>query len=122
MATAVHQPEPPSERRVEHAELSIGVSEAGAWAAAVNRLVGEAARDRGHPVSVSVHLDDGAEFRLSRLLSAPGRGFVTLVAVAEAGERLVVVPVDAIRRLEIRSESDESKAFLSRGFSLGFGA
>ena len=122
MATAIHQPEPPRERPVEHIGLSIGVSESGAWAASVNRLVGDAARDGGHPVGVSVRLDDGAEFRLSRVLSAPGRGFVTLVAVGEGGERLVVVPLDAIRRLEIRAEPDESKAFRPRGFGLGFEA
>src|SRR5919201_6269121 len=74
MATAVHKPAPPPERPGERVGLSIGVSESGAWAAAVNRLVGDAARDGGHPVGVSVRLDDGADLRLSRLLSAPGRG------------------------------------------------
>ena len=91
----------------------------GAFVDAVHRLIARFAADAGvERAFVELELEDGGRFVLDSLSPEPGYGFVTIRPhptdeddVPEA----LVVPLNAIRRVELRRAEEQRAAF---GFTL----
>jgi hypothetical protein len=83
----------------------------------IHRRIAQVAEERGvGPAFVEVELVDGVRYAVESLSADPGYGFVTIRPhAAEDTPAEVIVPVGAIRRVEI-SHSAEQRAQL--GFSL----
>ena len=84
---------------------------------AIHRQIAAYAERVGAPQArVDVELADGARFSLDAIDAAPGFGFVTLRPHQEEDvPEELIVPVAAIRRLELRRAEEERGRF---GFQL----
>jgi hypothetical protein len=120
------QPPMPEPRRAAPREPTVHVSRASDWVAGMRRSVRDAAegRDSAKPL-VRMTLDDGEQFFLEAMTPGPADDFVTF-SVYESSEetRLIVLHLDAIRKVEVLSKppSGREKAFVFRssGTRVGF--
>ena len=124
----IPQPPTPERRRVAPREPTVYVSRASDWVAGMRRAIRDVmqARDAPEPV-MRLTLDDGEELFLQAMTPGPGDDFATFSVYEAAAEtRLVVVHLDAVRKVEILSKppSAREKAFVFRssGTSIGFTA
>lgn len=121
-------PRPPPERhRDALREPTIRISRASEWAAGMQRSIRDFARSRACPSPlVRVTLDDGEQLFLGAITPGPDDEFVTFEVYERsgAGTRLVVLPLDAIRKLEIvatpPSAAEETFVFRPREVGVGF--
>jgi hypothetical protein len=121
------QPPKPEPRRVAPPEPTIHVSRASNWVAGLRRSIRDFAQARTCPEPlVRVTLDDGEAFFLQAMTPGPGDDFATF-SVYEPGEamtRLVVLHLDAIRKVEMltraASVTEETFVFRASGTSIGF--
>jgi hypothetical protein len=123
----IPRPPEPERRRVAPREPTVHISRASDWVAGMRRSIREFAQSRQCPQPVvRVTLDDGEQFFLQGMTPGPGDNFATF-SVYEPGDelsRLVVLHLDAVKKLEVLREppSATEKAFVfhSSGTSIGF--
>ena len=123
----IPQPPKPEPRRVAPREPTVRVSRASDWVAGMRHSIRDFAQARKCPEPfVRVTLDDGEQFFLQTMSPGPGDDFATF-SVYEASDemtRLVVLHLDAIRKVEILSRApsvaEETFVFHSSGTSIGF--
>lgn len=122
----IPQPPKPEPRRAAPREPTVHISRASDWVAGMRRSIRDFAqsRDCSEPL-VRLTLDDGDEFFLQAMTPGPGDDFATFSVYEADGEsRLVVLHLDAIRKVEILSKPpsarEEAFLFRSSGTSIGF--
>jgi hypothetical protein len=113
-------PQPPE--RAPRRTPTVRISQASNWVAGMRRSIGEFGK--AAPL-VRLTLDDGEQLYVQAMTPGPGDDFATFsVYEADDETRLVIVHLDAIRKVEILSTppSAREKAFVFRsgGRSVGF--
>lgn len=127
-ATRAEVPPPARpDRRAEPVEPTIRISRASDWVAGMQRSAREFAQKRKCPEPlVRVTLDDGERLFLESMTPGPGDDFVTFVVYASGDppERLVVLRLDAIRKVELLGKPGSARerglAFHPRSAGMGF--
>ena len=119
-------PQPP-ERRAAPPEPTVRISPASDWVAGMQRSIRDFTESHDCPEPlVQVTLDDGEQLFLQALRAGPGDDFVTLTVHQRGNEltRLVVLRLDAIRKVELLREPPTSAetgfAFRPRDTTIGF--
>jgi hypothetical protein len=123
----IPQPPKPEPGRIAPGEPTLHVSRASDWVAGMRRSIREFAQSRQCPEPlVRVTLDDGEQLFLQAMMPGPGDDFATFSVYQPNDEipRLVVLRLDAIRKVEMLREppSVKEKAFVfhSSGTGVGF--
>jgi hypothetical protein len=116
-------PQPVDPRRTAPREPTVHVSRASDWVAGMRRSIRDFAEGRDPLVRLT--LDDGEQYFLEAMTPGPGEDFATF-SVYEPGDetKVVVVHLDAIRKVEILSKPPSARekafAFRSTGSGIGF--
>jgi hypothetical protein len=125
--SVVRQPPSPEPERIAPRPPMVFISRASDWVAGMRHSIREfeESRDGSQPL-VRVTLDDGEQFFLQAMKPGPGDDFATF-SVYQPNEqvtRLVVLHLDAIRRVELLTEppsaTEQGFVFPSSGTSVGF--
>jgi hypothetical protein len=123
----IPQPPQPEPGRIEPRQPTIYVSRASDWIAGMRHSIREFAESRecSQPL-VRVTLDDGERFFLQAMTPGPGDDFASFSVYQPNDEmtRLVVLHLDAIRKVELLKEppsrTEEAFVFHSSGTPIGF--
>jgi hypothetical protein len=123
----IPQPPHPEPGRIAPGQPTIYVSRVSDWIAGMRHSIREFAESRqcSRPL-VRVTLDDGEQFFLQTMTPGPGDDFATFSVYQPNDEmaRLVVLHLDAVRKVELLKEppsaTEEAFVFLSSGTHLGF--
>jgi hypothetical protein len=123
----IPQPPQPEPGRVESRQPTIYVSRASDWVAGMRHSIREFAESRqcSQPL-VRVTLDDGEQFFLQAMTPGPGDDFASFSVYQPNDEmtRLVVLHLDAIRKVELLKEppsgTEQAFVFHSSGTPIGF--
>jgi hypothetical protein len=123
----IPQPPQPEPERLASPQPTIYVSRASDWVAGMRHSIREFARSRQCPEPlVRVTLDDGEQLFLQAMTPGPGDDFATFSVYQPNDEmtRLVVLHLDAIRKVELLTEppsaTEQGFLFPSNGTSVGF--
>jgi hypothetical protein len=116
-------PQPADPQRAAPREPTVHVSRASDWVAGMRRSIRDFAEGRDPLVRLTV--DDGEQFFLEAMTPGPGDDFATFSVYEPGNEtRLVVLHLDAIRKVEIHqkpaSAREQAFVFRSSGTSIGF--
>jgi hypothetical protein len=123
----IPQPPRPEPGRIAPGQPTIYVSRASDWVAGIRHSIREFAESRRCPEPlVRVTLDDSEQFFLQAMTPGPGDDFATFSVYQPNDEmtRLVVLHLDAIRKVELLKEppsaTEEAFLFHSRARPVGF--
>lgn len=122
----VPQPPQPEPGRTASPQPTIYVSRASDWVAGMRHSIREFAESRQCPQPlVRVTLDDGEQLFLQAMTPGPGDDFATFWVYQPNDEtRLVVLHLDAVRKVELLKEppggTEEAFAFHLSGTPVGF--
>jgi hypothetical protein len=123
----IPQPPKPEPERIPPGEPTLHVSRASDWVAGMRRSIREFAQSRQCPEPlVRVTLDDREQLFVQAMTPGPGDDFATFSVYQPNDEmtRLVVLRLDAIRKVEMLTEppsvKEEAFVFRSSGTGVGF--